>query len=177
MVCVCISVSVVRTRVKRGINRKTLWISSSFRIWFPFKNYTQEQKKMCQQQKIVISKKSTTFTLKKMLKALFKKQKQHEMLFIEFNENFQNEEMCENRINEKLSAYVDDFSSTFTVEEPEEEEEVYVPVRFARTEAGTFFWTTNLSPVVTMSPSSDQDLISPSFCSKQLQFQDRWAQA
>lgn len=131
---------------------------------------------MCQQQKIVISKKSTTYTIKKMLKMLFKKQqKRQETLFIEFNENMQNEEMSENAINEKLSA----FNSTFTVEE---DEEVYVPVRFARTEAGTFFWTTNLSPMVTMSPSSDDDLIQPALCNShcqypQLQFQDRWAQA
>lgn len=113
-----------------------------------------------------------------MLKTLFKKQQKHETLFIEFNENMQNEEMNENFINEKLSSYVSD---DFNIAE-EEEEEVYVPVRFARTEAGTFFWTTNLSPVVTMSPSSDEDLIQPAFCTSngqfpQLQFQDRWAQA
>lgn len=112
---------------------------------------------------------------------LFMKQrKQQETLFIEFNENMENEEMNENFINEKLSAYVlDDFHADY---QQEEEEEVYVPVRFARTDAGTFFWTTNLSPAVTMSPSSDEDLIHPAFCmshgqSPQLQFQDRWAQA
>lgn len=137
---------------------------------------------MCQQKNIVISKKSTTYTIKKLLKTLFKKQeKQCETLYIEFNENMQNEEMNENVINEKLStcAY-DDFYTTYPYEE--EEEEIYVPVRFARTEAGTFFWTTNLSPAVSMSPSSDTDLIQPAFCmsngqSPQLQFQDRWAQA
>lgn len=130
---------------------------------------------------IVISKKSTTYTIKKMLKTLFKKQKQQETLFIEFNENMQNEEMNENVINEKLSEFVlDHFHNEYQHED--EEEEVYVPVRFARTEAGTFFWTTNLSPAVSMSPSSDTDLIQPAFCmsngqSPQLQFQDRWAQA
>lgn len=112
----------------------------------------------------------------------FKKQQKHqETLFIEFNENMRNEEVNENFINEKLSAYVlDDFHAEYQYDE--EEEEVYVPVRFARTEAGTFFWTTNLSPAVSMSPSSDTDLIQPAFCMSngqfpQLQFQDRWAQA
>ncbi|KAL5273873.1 malpha.2 family protein [Megaselia abdita] len=132
---------------------------------------------MCQQKNIVISKKSTTYTIKNILKTLFKKQQnQQEALFIEFNENMQNEEMDENVINEKLSAYV------FEDIHEDEEEEVYVPVRFARTDAGTFFWTTNLSPAVSMTPSSDKDLIQPTFCmsngqSPQLQFQDRWAQA
>lgn len=136
---------------------------------------------MCQQKNIVISKKSTTYTIKKMLKTLFKKQKQQETLFIEFNENMQNEEMNENVINEKLSEFVlDHFHNEYQHED--DEEEVYVPVRFARTQAGTFFWTTNLSPSVSMSPSSDTDLIQPAFCmsngqSPQLQFQDRWAQA
>lgn len=107
-------------------------------------------------------------------------------MFIEFNENMQNEEVNENFINEKLSddfmitAVLDDFHAEYQYEE--EEEEVYVPVRFARTDAGTFFWTTNLSPAVSMSPSSDTDLIQPAFCMSngqfpQLQFQDRWAQA
>lgn len=55
--------------------------------------------------------------------------------------------------------------------------EIFVPVRFARTDAGTFFWTTNLQPIAT-----DDDLIQPFHCSTanqrpQLQFQDRWAQA
>lgn len=50
----------------------------------------------------------------------------------------------------------------------------YVPVRFARTEAGTFFWTT-ITP-----EQADQDLLRPSHCYTECQapcMQDRWVQA
>jgi len=53
-------------------------------------------------------------------------------------------------------------------------DQTYVPVHFARTEAGTFFWTT-------MQRSADSDLIEPQCHSDrqvpQLQFGDRWVQA
>uniref|UniRef100_A0A182QVX8 Enhancer of split malpha protein n=1 Tax=Anopheles farauti TaxID=69004 RepID=A0A182QVX8_9DIPT len=57
------------------------------------------------------------------------------------------------------------------------EEELYVPVHFARTEAGTFFWTTMPAREV------DEDLIQPTHCYSeepqcaQQAFADRWAQA
>ncbi|XP_021711090.1 enhancer of split malpha protein-like [Aedes aegypti] len=59
--------------------------------------------------------------------------------------------------------------------QPVEPEEQYVPVHFARTEAGTFFWTT-------MAREADSDLIQPCHCFSdhqvpQQEFCDRWAQA
>uniref|UniRef100_A0A182MYP6 Enhancer of split malpha protein n=1 Tax=Anopheles dirus TaxID=7168 RepID=A0A182MYP6_9DIPT len=56
-------------------------------------------------------------------------------------------------------------------------EELYVPVHFARTEAGTFFWTAMPAREV------DEDLIQPAHCYSeepqyaQRAFADRWAQA
>ncbi|XP_035904057.1 enhancer of split malpha protein-like [Anopheles stephensi] len=56
-------------------------------------------------------------------------------------------------------------------------EELYVPVHFARTEAGTFFWTTMPAREV------DEDLIQPAHCYSeekqyaQQAYADRWAQA
>uniref|UniRef100_A0A182WG59 Enhancer of split malpha protein n=1 Tax=Anopheles minimus TaxID=112268 RepID=A0A182WG59_9DIPT len=56
-------------------------------------------------------------------------------------------------------------------------EELYVPVHFARTEAGTFFWTAMPAREV------DEDLIQPAHCYSEEQqyaqqaYADRWAQA
>lgn len=56
-----------------------------------------------------------------------------------------------------------------------EQDQKFVPVHFARTEAGTFFWTTIQHPV-------DYELLQPTYCHSdfqqpQLQFADRWVQA
>jgi len=80
-------------------------------------------------------------------------------------------EIDENAANEKLAQLAQE-------QEMETEEDIYVPVRFARTEAGTFFWTTNLQPVA----SVDADLLQPAYCYSSEQhpfmlYQDRWAQA
>lgn len=53
--------------------------------------------------------------------------------------------------------------------------EKFVPVHFARTEAGTFFWTTIQRPI-------DHELVQPIFCQSgyqqpELQYGDRWVQA
>lgn len=53
--------------------------------------------------------------------------------------------------------------------------EKFVPVHFARTEAGTFFWTTVQRPV-------DHELVQPVCCHSgyqqpELQYGDRWVQA
>ncbi|EDS38481.1 conserved hypothetical protein [Culex quinquefasciatus] len=58
---------------------------------------------------------------------------------------------------------------------PVQPEEQFVPVHFARTEAGTFFWTT-------VSREADSDLVQPCQCYSdhqlpQQEFCDRWAQA
>ncbi|XP_067620017.1 enhancer of split malpha protein [Eurosta solidaginis] len=90
------------------------------------------------------------------------------------------EEIEDNSANEKLAELVYDAA---------QEQDIYVPVRFARTEAGTFFWTTNLQPVLSsFTPiAADEDLLQPSYCYSNAQYpqiqyphayeQDRWAQA
>ncbi|KAL9873439.1 enhancer of split malpha protein [Glossina fuscipes] len=135
-----------------------------------------------------------TYSIKKVLKTLFKKyQKQQNelnnyLVSPESQDNYCNMqteqeifiEIDENSANEKIAKIVQE-------EEDEEREDlnedIYVPVRFARTEAGTFFWTTNLQPVAsTIVPSADKDLLQPAYCYSNyqyplMQFQDRWAQA
>uniref|UniRef100_A0A336JXV7 CSON005273 protein n=1 Tax=Culicoides sonorensis TaxID=179676 RepID=A0A336JXV7_CULSO len=58
--------------------------------------------------------------------------------------------------------------------EPVFANQTYVPVHFARTEAGTFFWTTIQRP-------ADYDLVQPHCFSNhqepQMQYGDRWVQA
>ncbi|KAH8417349.1 hypothetical protein KR222_009470 [Zaprionus bogoriensis] len=127
------------------------------------------------------------YSIKQVLKTLFKKQQKQQQIkqrqnsveSLESVENLRNAEVeeiyyaeiDENAANEKLSQLVQE-------QQLDLEEDIYVPVRFARTEAGTFFWTTNLQPVA----SADADLLQPAYCfSNQqhpfMQYQDRWAQA
>ncbi|EDW66994.1 enhancer of split malpha protein [Drosophila virilis] len=148
---------------------------------------------MCQQ--VAISnndnnnnKMKNSYSIKQVLKTLFKKQqkqqqqkhhRQNSLESLESVDNLRNAEVeevyyaeiDENAANEKLAQLVQE-------QELDTEEDIYVPVRFARTEAGTFFWTTNLQPVA----SIDADLLQPAYCysSQQhpfMQYQDRWAQA
>ncbi|XP_030565303.1 enhancer of split malpha protein [Drosophila novamexicana] len=150
---------------------------------------------MCQQ--VAISnndnnnnKMKNSYSIKQVLKTFFKKQqkqqqqKQHRQNSLESLESVDNlrnaeveevyyAEIDENAANEKLAQLVQ-----HQEQELDTEEDIYVPVRFARTEAGTFFWTTNLQPVA----SVDADLLQPAYCysSQQhpfMQYQDRWAQA
>ncbi|XP_061400353.1 enhancer of split malpha protein [Musca vetustissima] len=87
-------------------------------------------------------------------------------------------ELEDNAANEKLAVMCEE-----DADDEDDELDVYVPVRFARTEAGTFFWTTNLQPVTsTIMPAVDEDLVQPAYCYSNyqyplMQFQDRWAQA
>lgn len=131
--------------------------------------------------------KSASYSIKKVLKTFFKKQQKSSTSSstetFEDLENLQNmqaeqqyfTEIDENSANEKLSH--------MAYEEQDQEEDIYVPVRFARTEAGTFFWTTNLQPVTSsIIPAVDEDLLQPAYCYSNnqypiMQFQDRWAQA
>ncbi|ALC46746.1 m4 [Drosophila busckii] len=146
---------------------------------------------MCQQVAIANNnnnKMKTSYSIKQVLKTFFKKQqkqqqqhkRQHSLESLESVDNLRNAEVeevyyaeiDENAANEKLAQLAqeqEDFNA---------EEDIYVPVRFARTQAGTFFWTTNLQPVA----SVDADLLQPAYCysSQQpayMQYQDRWAQA
>lgn len=151
---------------------------------------------MCQQ--VAISnnnsnKMKQNYSIKQVLKTLFKKQqkqqqqqlkhRQNSVESLESVENLRNAEVeevyyaeiDENAANEKLSQLAQEQQQE---QQLDAEEDIYVPVRFARTEAGTFFWTTNLQPVA----SVDADLLQPAYCysSQQhpfMQYQDRWAQA
>lgn len=137
---------------------------------------------MCQQVVVVATtnnKMKTSYSIKQVLRTLFKKQQKQQqqrqkpqgsLESLESVDNLRNAqveeayyaEIDENAANEKLAKLA--HSQEF---EQEEEEDVYVPVRFARTTAGTFFWTTNLQPVAS---------VEPALCYS-MQFQDRWAQA
>ncbi|XP_068153952.1 enhancer of split malpha protein [Drosophila tropicalis] len=139
---------------------------------------------MCQQVIVAATNNSTTnkmktsYSIKQVLKTLFKKQqkqqqqfqRQHSLESLESVENLRNAqveeayyaEIDENAANEKIAQY--ELENHI---EQDEDEDVYVPVRFARTQAGTFFWTTNLQPVAS---------IEPAHCYS-MQYQDRWAQA
>ncbi|KAH8246858.1 hypothetical protein KR032_002411 [Drosophila birchii] len=136
---------------------------------------------MCQQVVVVATtnnKMKTSYSIKQVLRTLFKKQQKQQrqkpqgsLESLESVDNLRNAqveeafyaEIDENAANEKLAQLA--HSQEF--EQKEEEEDVYVPVRFARTTAGTFFWTTNLQPVAS---------VEPALCYS-MQFQDRWAQA
>ncbi|XP_036341479.1 enhancer of split malpha protein-like [Rhagoletis pomonella] len=98
------------------------------------------------------------------------------------------EEIQDNSANEKLAVLVQEAASSQREEDETEEHDIYVPVRFARTTAGTFFWTTNLQPVLSsFAPvAADEDLLQPSYRYSNAQYPhmqypayqpDRWAQA
>lgn len=95
----------------------------------------------------------------------------------QFNESLEHQIIDEIRHCEENSAiYVFDNEDKCQLT-PIFNDDIYVPVHFARTQAGTFFWTT-------MQRSVDCDLVEPENCSSnsqlpQLQHHgyDRWVQA
>ncbi|TMW49903.1 hypothetical protein DOY81_005033 [Sarcophaga bullata] len=139
--------------------------------------------------------KKVSYSIKQLLKQLFKQQKSSKLINIEslvntkkavslesleslenmHNANIEAEESAtleafENDINERLSAegswQVEDFAFS--------EITATVPVHFVRTEHGTFFWTASSDL------AADNDLIEPLGCATNNQIaamQDRWAQA
>jgi len=97
----------------------------------------------------------------------------------EVDENSANEEL-ESRIFREIEQCSDD-AAVYVYNNDECElqsvhaDQKFVPVHFARTEAGTFFWTTMQKPV-------DYELVQPTYCCSgyqipQLQYGDRWVQA
>lgn len=95
----------------------------------------------------------------------------------QFNEDLETKIIEEIRSCDENSAiYVYDSENNCNLT-PVYNEEVYVPVHFARTEAGTFFWTSMQRP-------ADSDLIESRNCSSDSQLPqlqehgyDRWVQA
>lgn len=142
--------------------------------------------------------KKVTYSIKRLLKQLFKTQQQKQKQQQELLENFANTkqanslesleslensrnadlesvaecislESCENDANERLAA-------SYDLEDYEFADITTVPVHFLRTAHGTFFWTANTDLPV------DNDLIEPLYCSTDnqiatMQMQNRWAQA
>ncbi|XP_017128919.1 enhancer of split malpha protein [Drosophila elegans] len=143
---------------------------------------------MCQQVVVVATtnnKMKTSYSIKQVLKTLFKKQQKRQqqqqqkpqgsLESLESVDNLRNAqveeayyaEIDENAANEKLAQLAHSQEFEIAEQQEDDDEDVYVPVRFARTTAGTFFWTTNLQPVAS---------VEPAMCYS-MQFQDRWAQA
>lgn len=65
--------------------------------------------------------------------------------------------------------------------QPVQRAQQFVPVHFARTNAGTFFWTT-MAAATTTTKAADCDLVQPTYCCShfqqpELQYGDRWVQA
>lgn len=95
------------------------------------------------------------FTIKRMLKAIFKKK------VITINRKEDGMETAENTANEKI----------YQIEyQDEEKQHDMIPVNYISTEHGTFFWTTENS----IEP--DADLIQPLYCctSSQLALAQFW---
>lgn len=97
----------------------------------------------------------------------------------EVDDNSANEEL-ESRIFHEIEQCGDD-AAVYVYNNDECEvqaihaDQKFVPVHFARTEAGTFFWTTMQKPV-------DYELVQPTYCCSgyqipQIQYGDRWVQA
>ncbi|KAL9702141.1 hypothetical protein quinque_005659 [Culex quinquefasciatus] len=124
-----------------------------------------------------LMKSSPVYKLKKILKpiaALLKSKKQskkQEQSYYIPEPSFLLAEISECHTNAAIYVYEDQQVQILPVQ-PEEQ---FVPVHFARTEAGTFFWTT-------VSREADSDLVQPCQCYSdhqlpQQEFCDRWAQA
>ncbi|XP_037955945.1 enhancer of split m4 protein [Teleopsis dalmanni] len=142
--------------------------------------------------------KKVSYSIKKVLKQLFKQHKTEKLITKQNIENTKKEssmeslesiqnsqnadiesgcvslESYQNDVNERLSACTEPVS--YEMEDYEYGDITTVPVHFARTAHGTFFWTAASDLPV------DNDLIEPLYCctANQIavpQMQDRWAQA
>nr|XP_013102233.1 unnamed protein product [Stomoxys calcitrans] len=142
------------------------------------------------------NKKMASYSIKKLLKQLFKQQHKSQKLAELQNiqnaqkaESLESLESLENNRNANLEfeaasmeAHENDINERLSAKQQSYEMEDYdlseintiVPVHFIRTDQGTFFWTAS-SQI-----ASDNDLIEPLSCATYNQLpcmQDRWAQA
>ena len=151
-----------------------------------------------------LMKSSAAYKIKKILKpivqllknkkALKQQEKNRQSKYISYSSSnicddyWINDESYDNSANEKLEAQIMDevqqshenaaifvFNDNAMEIMPVHQEEFYVPVHFARTAAGTFFWTA-------ISREADCDLVQPTSCYSDYQvpqqaYADRWAQA
>ncbi|XP_073820550.1 enhancer of split m4 protein-like [Musca autumnalis] len=110
-------------------------------------------------------KSNTSYSVKKLLKQIFKQQKSFKKVIADSMESLENSRNAslESDCAFSMESFENDINEQLTSEKYYEEEEMdsptTVPVHFVRTEQGTFFWTTS---------SGDEQL----YC-----MQDRWAQA
>lgn len=145
--------------------------------------------------------KSTSYKIKRILKPILRmlrqksKKQKTECVYdnqknasVESCDDFWASEIDDNSANEELESRIfreidqcQDNAAVYVYEnddfeiQPVQRDQRFVPVHFARTEAGTFFWTTMQKP-------ADYDLVQPTYCCSeyqqpQLQFGDRWVQA
>ncbi|XP_061400355.1 enhancer of split m4 protein-like [Musca vetustissima] len=139
---------------------------------------------------------TASYSIKKLLKQLFKQHKSQKLVQLQNMENtkkaesLESLESLENQCNAHLEyesasmeSYENDINERLSAKQLSYEIEDYdfseinavVPVHFIRTAEGTFFWTTS-SDI-----PADNDLVQPMSCSTYNQLpscmQDRWAQA
>lgn len=145
--------------------------------------------------------KSSSYKIKRILKPILRmlrqksKKQKTELVYdnqknasVESCDDFWASEIDDNSANEELESRIfreidqcQDNAAVYVYEnddfeiQPVQRDQRFVPVHFARTEAGTFFWTTMQKP-------ADYDLVQPTYCCSayqqpQLQFGDRWVQA
>lgn len=127
----------------------------------------------------VLSKKSSKKTVKAANKSMESTnttaqsyyEQQNDFWSSEIDENFANEELESRILNEinhceddaAIYVYNDDECEMHSVQR----DQTFIPVHFARTEAGTFFWTTMQRPVY----DEEEEMSCWSHCG------DRWVQA
>lgn len=129
---------------------------------------------------------ATSYSIKKMLKTIFKKYKVKDasscesLESLESLDNIRNSqvedystEIEDNAANERLLENYEQLSDYES--EDDDQDKFLIPVNCVQTPSGTFFWTATQQP-------ADKDLIQPLNCYTQYQiaeFQrcDRWAQA
>ncbi|XP_028132626.1 enhancer of split malpha protein [Diabrotica virgifera virgifera] len=133
--------------------------------------------------------KSTMHQIKKLIKCIIKKNK-HTYVKNPQPDYYFDEEISDNLANEILENEIfedidncEDFSAVPVYENgemdflPVTRGQRYIPVHFARTEAGTFFWTSITTPDQDICYHGDKNAISNYQVPQRQVPNDRWAQA